>query len=101
MDANYPHEIKWVMTGNIRHLESGTVYGDCAMVYVDGEERFVVGIMDKYDRTIHVTVFTRYTNTGIQVASFHMLPGNMHANLTELAQVLAPLHSDAAFVPPF
>lgn len=97
----YPNEITWVMVEGLRYLESGTVYGTCAHVHVNGEERFVVGPRDKWDATAHVTMFTRYTDTGIQVAGFNINVLSLHANLTELSQAITPLRDEAAFVPPF
>ena len=97
----YPNEIVWAMTGNIRYTDNGNAYGDCARVYVNGEERYVVGVRDNWDRMCHVTMFTRITDTGFQVASFHAIPGNMHANITEMSQALMPLSDSPAYIPPF
>ena len=97
----YSNEITWVMTEGIRRTDNGNVFGDCARVYVNGEWLFAVQVMDKWDRTCRVSIFTRYTDTGIQVAGAYMLPLLMHANITELSQALTPLTHEAAFVPPF
>lgn len=97
----YPNEVTWVMTEGIRYLGSGTSYGTCAHVHVNGEERFVVGPRDRWDGSSHVTMFTRYTDTGIQVTGFNLPVLCLHANLTELAQAITPLNHDASFVPPF
>jgi hypothetical protein len=97
----YPNEVTWVMTEGIKYLDSGNVYGDCARVYVNSEWRFAVAPLDHWDRMCHVSIFTRYTDTGIQVASAHFIPLALHANITELAQALTPLSRETAFVPPF
>jgi hypothetical protein len=80
--------IEYAMT-QTRILPSGTVYGECAKVYVNGIERFSIAVPDKYDHICHVIMFTRIKTDGVKVASFGMLPSTMDVNLREMATVFA------------
>jgi hypothetical protein len=83
------NKITYVATP-INRLDNGTSFGQAMRVYVNGDWKFSVNVVDKWDGMCLVIMFTRVIENHHQAASFHIVPTLVHENLSELAQVYAP-----------